>query len=217
MASLESLANPLERTAVLPQSVNFNLNPLTGDPTWDVNRQYFQNDLVISGVDGGAYLLNGNSTTLLGGVDPALDGGANWQKTFPNGVSYYDSIVPAYATGGVGNTYVVTGINALPLPVNKYLTSAGSVWQITYQATATSAGPALAAADVVNLSFTADGAGAVSSTIDVVPLVGATATRFAGSCVVEVGTGGTGIVVGGGYTATNIQTLAGRLTFVRIF
>jgi hypothetical protein len=214
MASLESLSNPLERTGVLPQSVNLNINPLTGDATWDVARQYFQNDMVISGIDGGAYVLNSTSTTFLGGVDPSLDGTTNWQKTFPNGVSYFDSIVPTFATGGAGSTYVVTAVGPTP---NKYLAPAGSVWQITWQGTATSAGPALAATDVLTLGFTADGAGAVSQSVNIAPFVGAQATSFGGACVVEVGTGGTGIVVSGAYPAANAQTLVGRLTFVRVF
>lgn len=211
MASLESLANPLERLGVLPQAMNLNLNPITGDATWDVARQYFQNDVAISGIDGGAYILNANSTTFLGGVDPSLDGGAHWQKTFPNGVSYYDSLTPTFTASGANYTIAGTGLTG-----NKYVAPAGSAWMVIWQGTAT-LGSALTAQDWVQLTLTPDGTGAVTQAVNVNPQIGSNFTPFSVSTYVEVGTGGTGIVLTASRDATDAQAIVARLTFIRVF
>jgi hypothetical protein len=217
MASLESLANPFERYAVLPQAVNFNINPITGDPTWDANRQYFQNDIVISGQDGGAYILNGNSTSYSGGVDPAFDAG-NWQKTFPNGVSYYDTLVPTFTDAGAG-AYTVSGSG---LSGNTYLAPENTAWQVVWNGTATAASAPLLATDWVSMTLTPNGGGPVGATIDIVPRIGPTgattsSTRFGNTAYVEVGSGGSGIAITGNYEASDAQAITSRLTFLRVF
>lgn len=213
MASLESLANPLERLGVLPQAMNLNLNPITGDPTWDVARQYFQNDVAISGIDGGAYILNANSTTFLGGVDPSLDGGVHWQKTFPNGVSYYDSLVPTFTASGANYTIAGTGLTG-----NKYVAPAGSAWMVIWQGTATIGTGTLTATDWVQLTLTPDGTGATTPQgLNVNPQIGSASTSFSITTYVEVGTGGTGIVLTANREATDAQAIVARLTFIRVF
>jgi len=212
MASLESLANPIERLGVLPQAVNLNVNPLTGDPTWDVARQYFQNDIAISGIDGGAYILNSTSTTLKGGVDPALDGGASWQKTFPNGVSYYDSLATTFTASGSNYTISGTGLTGA-----KYVAPAGSAWQVIWQGTATIGTGTLSAGDWIQLTMTADGTGGLVQSVNVSPQIGSASTGWSVSAYIEVGTGGTGITLTASREATDAQALTGRATFIRVF
>lgn len=208
MASLESLANPLERTGVLPQTMNFNINPLTGSPVWDVARQYFQNDVVISGFDGGAYIYNGASTCILGGTDPSTDP-TNWQKTFPNGVSSYDRLTPTFTAAGGGG---YTSAN------NIFLAPSGSEWLVVVQGTCTqSAAAPLAAADVITTSITPNGTGPSVGQIDLLPYVGGLSTRVSGSCVVSVGNGGTTITATCSSNAGNQQGLSLSYTFVRLF
>jgi hypothetical protein len=215
MASLESLANPLERFAVLPQAVNFNKNPINGNPTWDVNRQYFDNDIAISGIDGGAYILNSPSTCVSGGPDPSAS--LEWQKLFPNGASYYESLVPTFTDAGAGS-YTVSGLSS----GNTYLTPANSGWQVIWQGTATAASGPLLATDWVSMTLTPNGSGPVGATIDITPRTGPTgatqsSTRFGNTAYVEVGAGGNGIVVTGNYEASDAQAITSRLTFVRVF
>jgi len=92
MASLESLKDPLQRLGVLgtagSQSSSFRRNEVNNADVWDVTKQYYLNDVVFSAIDGGAYVMEGGSTTLgaapitavLGGSDPADD----WVLNIPN-------------------------------------------------------------------------------------------------------------------------------------
>ena len=75
MASIE-LSDAFERHEFLPTAVNW-----LG--TWDPTVSYFQNDIVVSPIDGGSYILTGNSTSFRGGADPS----ANPTSWYPFGSS----------------------------------------------------------------------------------------------------------------------------------
>ena len=66
MASLESLKNPVTRLGVLgtagSQSASFRRNEVDNSNIWDVTKQYYLNDMVFSGVDGGMYVMDGGAT-----------------------------------------------------------------------------------------------------------------------------------------------------------
>jgi hypothetical protein len=214
MASLESLANPLERLSVLPTTMNLRKNPLTGLPVWDASIQYYLNDMVISQIDGGAYVFSGGvapneQTTIRGGVDPSADATGKWIKTFPNGVSYYDSLNPTVADGGAGAYTITNGSLTVP---------EGSEWFVSVQSTTTSVAP-LVADQVVSWTMTGSGAGGSAVQWDVLPRADATAltTHWSGSGYVSVGTGAgpftlalTGSYAGAVQTAT-VKVLAIRL------
>lgn len=156
--SLESLRDPLSRLSVLPVTMNVAFSPAnTTNPYWDITTQYFQNDVVLSPVDDGAYILLTDST-LLGGLDPS-DALSSWYSLSKSTVGTLVSNA-ATVTGGASPAYVVTGLTLPDTP-------ASSQWLVTIQGTATSAA-ALLATDWVE--WTVASAGGSSAKITFVPV-----------------------------------------------
>ena len=88
--SLTPLDNPLERLGVLPNGMNWR-------GAWDVNEQYYLNEVVVAPANQASYILTGK-TTLLGGLDPTMN--ADWTE------------LSAPTTGVVsvlGSTYITIG------------------------------------------------------------------------------------------------------------
>jgi hypothetical protein len=203
MASLESLSNPLERLGVLPTTMSARF--IGTSLTWNVAVQYFKNDVVLSGVDGGAYVCE--VTAVLGGSDPSAAPAA-WTKLAPTGIQN-TSLVSVPSTAGVANV--------IALPAGATLTApAGSTWRVGIQGSL--ATPLVTATtDVTTFAFTPNGAGALVWVADVAPIANASslATEFGLSGVVTVGTGGTTITPAASYTGQN-PTLAGTIVYTRI-
>lgn len=212
MASLESLTNPLERLTVLPTTMSLRKNPISGLPFWDVAIQYFINDVVISPITLGAYICTGgvqSQVSVRGGSDPSADTTGTWYSTTVQGVS--NSTVFTSAAPIVGAANVIT------LPAGASLTApASSTWLVVADGS-TSCPLAITAADYSTYTFTANGAGAVSATLNIQPLVGPTTQNWGSSAVVSIGTGGTTVTATGAY-AGQVPTVASglRITYVRI-
>jgi hypothetical protein len=212
MASLESLTNPLERLNVLPTAMNFRKNPATSLPFWNVAIQYFINDVVISPLNNGAYICSGGTqdqTAVRGGVDPSLDTTGIWYSTSVQGVSNSQVFTSTVA--------IVGAANVITLPAGASLTApALSTWLVVADGS-TSCPLAITAADYSTYTFTANGAGAVSATLNIQPLVGPTTQNWGSSAVVSIGTGGTTITATGAY-AGQVPTVASglRITYIRI-
>lgn len=213
MASLESLSNSLERLNTLPTSIT--TRPVGGDITWDSGLQYYRNDLALSSLTGGAYIFTGGAqerSSILGGLDPALDPSGLWTRLQANGaveVKAFDAAAPIVPVAGPPPS--------IPFPAGATLTaSEGSTWSVVIQGTTTQ-GAAITAADYPSFTFTANGAGAVSATVDVVPLVGPTSQRWSASATVFVGVGGTSIVPSGTYAGAAPTNYAGvRIFYTRV-
>ena len=213
MASLESLSNPLERLSVLPTTMNFRKNPATGLPFWNVAIQYFINDVVISPLNGGAYICSGGTndiTATLGGVDPSLDTTGNWYATTQAGlVSFgqlFTSTVPIVGAAGV-----------ITIPAGAVLTAdASSTWLVTINGTSTYP-LAMTDAEQSRYTFTANGAGAVSASVDIVPLIGPVSQNWSATAVVTIGTGGTTITPVGSYAGQVPTVSTGlRISYSRL-
>jgi hypothetical protein len=214
MASLESLANPLERIAVLPTAMNLRQVPATqvapASPVWSALVQYFLNDLVISSVDGGAYIWGGGAngeTTVRGGNDPS-DATSGWIKTATNGVNTYNTLAPTIVSAPAGVLTITNGTLSVP---------AESEWFISVQVIGVL--PAVGtSADVSELTFTASGAGGTALTLDVLPRIGDQTVRYGGCGYVSVGTGaGTTITLGGAYAGQQPTSLTTKVLLVRLF
>jgi hypothetical protein len=205
MASLESLKDPLQRLGILgtagSQSSSFRRNEVNNADVWDVTKQYYLNDVVFSGIDGGAYVMEGGTTALgaapktalLGGVDPAQD----WIQNVPN------NWVPLAPTGprvvkpaGTQSATVVAGpaaawtfvncvLNATAVGANVPVAAADYMAQIQFTLTKT-VGGALAATDWNTITFTPDGGGTARS-ITVIPNADTTATAFSWAGQVYLG------------------------------
>lgn len=205
MASLESLSNPLERLTVLPTTMNARF--IGTSLAWNSAVQYFKNDIVVSGVDGGAYVLE--ITALKGGSDPSAS--ASWTKLAPTGIQNSQSIA-------VPSTVGTTSPNVIALPVGATLTGlpAGSRWLVTCQGSVTTP-TATAAADVTTFTFTPNGAGASTFRFEPTPVANTTSlvTDFGQSGVVVVGTGGSTITPTATFTGAT-PTLIGTITYTRI-
>lgn len=193
---LESLQNPLERLSVLPTTTALRTNPLTNSPVWDASVQYFKNDIVISSLNGGAYVMWGGTLDLSSirgpavGGDPSLDPDGVWQKLTQTG---QESYVPA---GGLAFALPA------PLPVppaacawtitNGTLADvpAGSEWMAVLQYDITYAAP-MAATEYTTFTVDSDGVGIGAQNLVVPPFVGQTQQTGSLTFVVGAGTGPT--------------------------
>lgn len=225
--SLESLSNPLERLSVLPTSVQLRLDPLTNSPVWSALIQYFRNDVVISGVNGGAYIFTGGLYDagppvveplwcLRGGVDPAVDPDGYWQKFTQTGAETALFATPTFTSAGAPPVIVVTANGALTDVASR------SVWEAILEYTITWAAPAVAG-DLISWQIASNGTGGDTKVVDVIPRVGATVQR--GSAVFKVAAGTTpavpapvdltltGLVAAG--TAA-ITSITGTLSWIRL-
>lgn len=238
MASLESLSNPLEALNVQPSALNLRQRDSATGPTplWNATVQYYTNDVVLSPINGGAYVYTGNSAALisgdrpksgvLGGPDPALDATGGWQSLAggaASGIFGWEAISPTFAAQPVGpGNFTVTAGGSLTVP-------SGSSWLAIASGTFTTVAvggpppvsPALTAPDSATLTLTGS-AGGTTLTLDVVPNANgaATATRWSGSGVVSVGAGAapfTITVAGSCAGPSGIQPSAVNVTLIRLF
>jgi hypothetical protein len=215
MASLESLANPLERLSVLPTTMNLRKNPATGAPVWSALIQYFLNDMVVSSVDGGMYVMTGGSavypnelTTIRGGVDPSADTSGVWVKTFPNGVSFYSILTPSVASASAGVLTVTGGSQAVPENTD---------WLVVVTATSALTSPAVYAAGQY-ITWSVAGTGGTTVSWDVVPNVGIGSVSWSGSGLVSVGTGTTPTVtLTGAWIGAQPATVSASVLLIRLF
>ena len=196
MASLESLKDPLQRLGILgtagSQSSSFRRNEVNNADVWDVTKQYYLNDVVFSGVDGGAYVMQGGSTVggaapitaVLGGVDPASDWIQNvpnkWVPLAPNGPRVVVPTGAQSATVAVGPaatwTFVNCALVAADLGANVPILATDYMAQIQFTLLKT-AGGVLDATDWNLITFTPNGGGTARS-ITVMPNYDTTATAF---------------------------------------
>jgi len=101
MASIE-LSDAFERHEFLPTAVNW-----LG--TWDPTVVYFQNDIVVSPLNTGSYILTGNSTSFRGGPDPSV----NPTSWYPFG-----SATNTIQSVSVGAGLQLSGTNTNPVIAN---------------------------------------------------------------------------------------------------
>lgn len=199
MASLESLKDPLSRLGILgtagSQSSSFRRNEVNNADVWDATKQYYLNDVAFSAIDGGAYVMEGGTTTsgaapitaVLGGSDPATDWIANvpnkWVPLAPYGPRV---VVPSgaqtatVAAGpGAAWTFVNCALTQTDLGANTAVSATEYMANIQFTLTKT-VGGALDGADWNRITFTPDGGGTARS-VTVVPIADATATAFSWS------------------------------------
>jgi len=217
MASLESLANPLERLSVLPTTMNWRKNPITGTAVWDSAIQYFVGDMVTDPVTTGAFVMSGGApptevTAYRGGLEPSTEStGVNpkWVSLAPSGVSFYDALTPTIAVAGANVLTVTNG--SLTVPEN-------SEWMVVVNSTAAqSAGGGFVAGDAVTWTVTGDGTGGTSSVVDVPSLVGAAASRGSASFYVSVGATGTSVALTGAWAGVQPTGVTASVLLVRLF
>jgi hypothetical protein len=205
MASLESLKDPLQRLGILgtagSQSASFRRNEVNNADVWDVTKQYYLNDVAFSGVDGGAYVMQGGSTVggaapitaVLGGVDPANDWILNvpnkWVPLAPNGPRV---VVPAgtqSATVVAGPDAAWTFVNCALIPndlgANVPILATDYMAHIQFSLTKT-VGGVLDATDVNTITFTPNGGG-IPRAVTVLPINDAAATFFSWSGQLYIG------------------------------
>lgn len=226
--SLESLQNPLERLSVLPTTMSWRSNPVTNDPTWNVSLQYFYNDVVISGVNEGAYIFTGGPSsvsppldhlwTLRGGVDPALDTNGYWQKLTQTGVETSVSATPTFTlSGAAGAQTVVVGSGSLQG------VSAGSKWLVTLSFAGVW-GAVQTVAELLTFSIASNGTSGTTDVNDVPPIVGSVNNRGSCSFIVSAGTNPpaqidltlTATVASTSSPAVALSSLAGSLVWLRL-
>jgi hypothetical protein len=204
MASLESLSNPLERLGVLPTAMCARF--IGTSLVWSAAVQYFKNDVVVSGVDGGAYVCE--VTSVLGGSDPSA-APASWTRLAPTGIRNTTQIAVPSTLGAANSITLPAGATLTGLP-------AGSTWLVNVQGSLTTAIATLAA-DVTTFTFTPNGAGALVWRTEVAPIANTTSliTDFGQSGVVVVGTGGSTITPTATYTGA-APTLVGTIVYTRV-
>lgn len=216
---LESLSNPLERLSVLPTSVSLRVNPLTNSPEWSAVVQYFKNDIVVSGVNGGAYIFVGGAldqSCVRGGVDPALDTAGLWQKFTQTGVETYVPAATTFALAGILGAQTIAVTNGTLQDVD-----AGSVWlailnyQITWTGNQTDA-------DLMTWTVASTGTTGGTVNVDVLPRVTKAVNRGTATFVVAAGTNPPAqidLALQGnidGAASQLITAIAGSLAWVRL-
>jgi hypothetical protein len=210
---LESLASPLERLSVLPTTVSLRVNPVTNSPVWNALIQYYKNDLVISSVDGGAWIMTGGSSdqsVVRGGLDPAVSPTDLWQKLAADGAPSFEQLATTFAVAGAG---VITVTNGVLVAV-----SPGSVWQGVLSYVSTYAAP-IVDGDIISWTAASNGTGGTSDSEDVVPLVGASTQR--GSVQFRVSAGANppaqlDISLTAQYSGAQPTTLTGSIAWSRL-
>lgn len=183
--SLESLKNPVSRLAVLPDAMNVNKDPNDNSPYWNPASQYYTNDVVLSSVNSGAYLMVGGPTDnsdpltgVKGGDDPSADTTGVWEKLSQSSWAGYFN--PTITTPGAGATTIAVSAN------NVYSALPGYSYMVTFSGTVTF--PLVAAAtEWSTWTWTPSGTGALSLVMDVQPTVGNLATNFSLSGVLTMG------------------------------
>jgi hypothetical protein len=204
--ALDPLKNPMERLKSLPTGMSWRKNPTDNSPYWDAALQYYSNDVVLSTVDEGAYVMTGAGASLAeaqtavrGGDDPSTDS-ANWTALAPSGVGKANWSSPAISavTVGAGTTtgaLTITG-GALTRPAGGLLVA--EKWLVTLTGGLTGAAGG-AFGDALTVSFAPAVAGTTVS-VDCVLAVGA--NSFSASAVVTLGVGSTGCGLAASWATT---------------
>jgi hypothetical protein len=217
--ALDPLKNPMERLKSLPTMMALRKNPADNLPYWDVAIQYYVNDVVLSEIDEGAYVMSGAGDTLeesavavRGGPDPANDTDGNWVALAPSGVgksNWFQSGVTL--TPVTANAITVAGGALVRSAVG---TGRTEVWLATLNTT--SIGPAAAAGDGITFTFTPQVAGAAVAVS--LPLrVGATTSGLSASAVVSLPATSTGATLVASWQGTQPTSMpAATLVWVRI-
>jgi hypothetical protein len=218
--SLDPLKNPMERLKSLPTATNWRKNPTDNQAYWSAQIQYYANDIVLSTVDEGAYMMTGNGATLAdsetvvrAGNDPAVDGAGNWIALAPSGVGYANWQQPSLTLAPAGaNVVTVTG-GALVRPV---AVGAGlsELWSVTLTTTFNIA--AAAAGDALTFVFAAAVSGS-SVSVTCPTNVGAAVNGLSATAIVRLlptSTGATVAATWQGVTATSLTN--STITWVRI-
>jgi len=217
MASLESLANPVSRLAVLPDAMNVNKDPTTNSPYWGVDSQYYANDVVLSPTNGGAYLMvggaegpGGHLLSVRGAVDPALDVDGVWVRLSQSSWEGAPATPLAFAVGATASAVVAVTAGAA------YPAVGGYTYNVQFQGSVAGAG-AMAAADWTTWTFTPTGGGTAVS-VDVLPKVGANSVNFALSVNVTLADAATAVTLSGAKANPSSQdlTVVGNWSFTQI-
>jgi hypothetical protein len=232
MASLESLRDPLSRLGVLgtsgSQSTSWRRGEVNNATDWDATKQYYLNDMVFSGIDGGAYVMTGGPTSMgappttavKGGDDPAaawaVDGSV-WEPVAAFGPRV---VVPGDPQTATAATSVITFSDScsltqsaigenVPLGVTNYMVQIQCSVALPAVATAT---------DYQRIVFTPDGTSPVARQIVIQPLTGETdPNHWAGQLYLEVPIDATQIAVTGAYsgqvpTISNLRVVYAPVT-----
>jgi len=222
MGSLESLSNPVSRLAVLPDAMNVNKSAVDNSPFWDVEKQYYANDVVFSSVNSGAYLMVGGQVgpggvallSVRGGADPSADDTGVWLKTSQSSWLGYNN--PTIAVPAPGATVITVSAGATQPALPAY------TYAVTFSGTMTC--PLVTtAADWATWTWTPTGAGAQPLVVDILPNVGVVATNFSVSGLVTMGDAVAPPAVdlitmsGAKATAGQVQTYTNaRVTYTRL-
>jgi hypothetical protein len=225
MASLESLKNPVTRLGILgfagSQSASFRRNEVNNSNVWDVTKQYYLNDIAFSGIDGGAYVMDGGITVgsaapltaILGGDDPAVDwtsaAAAIWVPLAANGPRVVEPAGVQSATlAAAGGALTFVNCSLLQAAVGTSVTlgdtnfMAHVQFAITFSAVAT-------AAEWFNLTLAPTGGTAAPSVaVTVVPAVGVALQNVSVSAYVPLAADGTttSIVLTGAMNPASLLT-----------
>lgn len=220
--SLESLRNPLERLSVLPTTTALRTDAVTNSAVWDATTQYFKNDIVISGIDGGAYVYTGGEVTQISPTGPAgfVYGGSDpaesdaWVKfTETLGATTFTSVAPVPTFSLAANVITVTG----GVIGDVYADSTYMV-TLSYTINSTAVG-GLTATQINTFQVASNGTGGTTAIVDVVPLVGAATQRGTATFVVQSGTstGTINLTLTGSYAGTAVTSMtASSLIAVRL-
>ena len=201
---LESLANSLEVLPSLPTAMKWRGN-------WDVNEQYYINDVVRSTINGAEYILTGIGFQR-GGLDPADLTNTTGVWTTIGAITNYLA-APTVVDAGAG-AYTVTTADLPVAPAN-------SRWLIVFNGLRTKAVGDNTVADVDEWNFVGP-AGADTVNFDLVPplVVGPPASNsqafgFSGS--LTVGNTAGPITVTANYKGTAFTyTGTARITYIRL-
>jgi hypothetical protein len=225
MASLESLKNPVTRLGILgtaaSQSASFRRNEVNNSDIWDVTKQYYLNDTVFSGIDGGAYVFSGGATTLsappqtsiLGGNDPATDWTSNAAPVWVPLAGYGPRVVEPSGVQGAtlvaaGGAFAFTNCSLLQAAVGLNAALGNANYMAHVQMTITFSAVATAA-EWFNLTFTPTlGTAAPAVAVTVVPAVGVALQNVSVSAYVPLAADGTtqSIVLTGAMNAASVLT-----------
>lgn len=209
MASLESLKNPVTRLGILgtaaSQSASFRRNEVDNSDIWDVTKQYYLNDMVFSGIDGGAYVFSGGATLLsapplssiLGGDDPATDWTSSATPVWVPLAGYGPRVVEPSGTQSAtvitGGAFAFVNCNLLQAAVGQNVALGNANYMAHVQMTVSFAALGGAtAAEWFNLVLTPTGGTPTQAVaVTVVPAVGLVSQEVSVSMYVPLAADGT--------------------------
>lgn len=223
--ALESLRDPLSNLKALPTSMK--LRGGVDDFYWDVDTQYYRNDVVLSPLTEGAYVMRGGATSgaetaVKGGDDPSIaaeDLTAPWWSLSLSGLRYVQTAVANLAGAGVaagGGDFTVPAALSLVVGAPGFSATASTVWKVNIKFTAANGG-AWAAADT--FLFTLTPSVGTATTADVWPGLNNPNTTLDSSLevVVVADAGATAITLTGTRAGANACPFNNtRVTYSRI-